>query len=337
MNNVEKEINDIDDLIGKVLAGEATTEEQGRLDAWSNASAENQKYVDQIKTIFDKAASNTVQLNFDTDAAWRKVKSRLKESREEKPAFMMPASPYRSVLRIAASVVLIIGIGLFGYQWLNKPTQTLEAASDNATLENILPDGSTAFLNKKSSLSYEYVPFKKERKVKLKGEGFFEVRHEEEKPFVIEADEVLVRDVGTAFNVKAYPESDTVVVTVKTGEVQIYTLKNTGLNLKMGETGIYSKSLKEFTRLEKADTNVLAYKTGIFSFNNTDLKSVINKVNEVYGITIILENPALASCRLTVNFNSDTVDTIVDVIAETLKLTVTRNGKEILLSGTGCK
>jgi transmembrane sensor len=334
---LEKEINDIDDLIGKVLAGEATPEEQSRLEAWTRVNVENQKYLEQIKAIFEKAASNTVRLNFDTDAAWKKVKSRLRESGKEKPVIMMQSSPYRSVLRIAAGIIFFLGVGIFAYQWFNKPTQTLSVVSDNATLENTLPDGSTAFLNKKSSISYEYVPLKKLRKVKLKGEGFFEVKHEEEKPFVIEADEVLVRDIGTAFNVKAYPESDTVVVTVKTGEVQIYTLKNEGLSLKMGETGIYRKSLKEFTRLEKADTNVLAYKTGVFSFNNSDLKSVINKVSEVYNVTIRLENPDLASCRLTVNFNSDTVDTIVDVIAETLKLTVTRNGNEILLSGAGCK
>ncbi|MEJ0055138.1 MAG: FecR domain-containing protein [Bacteroidota bacterium] len=90
------------------------------------------------------------------------------------------------MLRIAAGIVLLLGIGIFGYQWLNKPTQILEAVSDTTTLENTLPDGSVAFLNKKSSLSYEYIPFKKERKVKLKGEGFFEVRHEKEKQFVIE-------------------------------------------------------------------------------------------------------------------------------------------------------
>ncbi len=334
---MEKEINDIDDLIGKVLADEANAEEQARLKAWSEVSAENQKYIDQIKTIFEKAASNTVQLNFDTDAAWKKVKNKLKESREEKPVFTMKRSPYRSALRIAAGIVFLLGIGIFGYQWLSKPTQTFAATSNDTTTENTLPDGSVAFLNKKSSITYEYTPLKKERKVKLKGEGFFEVKHEEEKPFVIEADEVLVRDIGTAFNIKAYPESDTILVTVKTGEVQIYTLKNKGLDLKMGETGVYRKSLKEFTRLEKADTNVLAYKTGVFSFNNTDLKSVINKINEVYSVTIVLENPALASCRLTVNFNGDTIDTIVEVIAETLKLTVTRNGKEILLSGAGCK
>ena len=58
-------------------------------------------------------------------------------------------------------------------------------------------------------------------------------------------------------------------MTVKTGEVQIYTLNNEGLNLKMGEAGIYRKSLREFSRLEKLDTNALSYKTGVLSFNNT--------------------------------------------------------------------
>ena len=199
-----------------------------------------------------------------------------------------------------------------------------------------MPDGTTAFLNKKSSIVYEYSPRQKTRKVKLKGEGFFEVKHEEEKPFVIEVEEVRVRDIGTAFNVRAYPESDTVEVIVKTGEVQIYTAKNTGLDLKAGETGIYSKRLREFYRLEKIDTNALSYKTGVFSFNNTDLKSVIEKINAVYGSKIKLGNQGLAACRLTVSFHNDTLDTVVDVIAETLKLTMTRKGKEIVLNGPGC-
>ncbi len=332
---MEKEINDIDDLIGKALAGEASVEEKSRLKAWSDLSAENKKYVDQIKTIFDRAASNTVQLNFDTDAAWKKVKARLYETRDDREAHSIQSFNW-SNLRIAASVIIMIGIGYFVYQFNNKPTQTFAFDSDFTTQQDTLPDGSTAFLNKKSSITYEYVRSQKTRRVKLKGEGFFEVKHQEEKPFVIEADEVLVKDIGTSFNVKAYPESDTIVVTVKTGEVQIYTLKNSGLSLKMGETGIYSKRLQEFTRLEKADTNLLAYKTGIFSFNNTDLKSMVDKINEVYDTKIKIESPALGNCRLTVNFHNDTIDTIVEVIAETLNLTVTRDGKEIILNGSGC-
>jgi transmembrane sensor len=334
---VEKEINDIDDLIGKVLAGEATEEEQLRLDNWIGLSDENRQYVEQIKIIFDRAASNTVQLSFDTDAAWNKVKTKLRESREDQRVFTMRHSRRTRFLRIAASIIMLMGVGLFAYIFLDRSKpQTFAFAVDSKVAQDTMPDGSTAFLNKRSSIAYEYTPGKKTRKVKLKGEGFFEVRHEEQKPFIIEAEEVLIRDIGTAFNVRAYPESDTIVVTVKTGEVQIYTLKDEGLNLKMGETGIYSKSLKQFTRLEKIDTNILSYKTGVFSFNSTNLKSVIEKINEVYDVKIKLDSPSLDKCPLTVNFHGDTIDTIVEVIAETLKLTVIKNGNEFILKGTGC-
>ena len=119
---MEKEINDIDDLIGKALVGEASQEEKSRLKAWSDLSAENKKYVDQIKTIFDRAASNTVQLDFDTDAAWKKVKARLYETREDRDAHSIQSFNW-SNLRIAASVIFMIGIGYFVYQFNNKPTR----------------------------------------------------------------------------------------------------------------------------------------------------------------------------------------------------------------------
>ncbi|CAN5156386.1 DUF4974 domain-containing protein [soil metagenome] len=334
---MEKQINDIDDLIGKVLAGEATAEDQLRLNNWIGLSDENRQYVEQIKIIFDRAASNTVQLSFDTDAAWNKVKTKLRKSREDGSAVAMRYSSRARVLRIAASIFMLMVVGLFAYLSLNKSkAETFAFAVDNKAAQDTMPDGSTAFLNKRSSIIYEYTPGKKTRNVKLKGEGFFEVKHEAEKPFIIEAEEVLVRDIGTAFNVRAYPESDTIVVTVKSGEVQIYTLKDQGLNLQMGETGIYSKSLKQFTRLEKIDTNILSYKTGVFSFTSTNLKSVIEKINEVYDVKITLDSPALDKCPLTVNFQGDSIDTIVEVIAETLKLTVIRNGDQIVLKGTGC-
>ncbi len=328
---------DIDDLIGRVLAGEANLDDRRKLDAWLALNPSNREYFSQLETIFNKAAGNTVQLDFDTDAAWKKVKHQLKGDSEVKR--LVPpelSTSYTSVLRMAASIALILGIGYFTYRWGGQPTQTFSIRADVATVQDTLPDGSAAFLNKKSTLSFEYNPRKRTRTAKLQGEGYFQVKHEEEKPFILSAEEVLIQDIGTAFNVKAYPESDTVEVAVQEGEVHIYTLKNTGINLTAGQTGVYSKRSHEFTRLEKADTNVLAYKTRTFSFKNTALESVIQKINEVYGSSIRLTNPALGSCRLTVNFQGDTLDTIVEVIAETMKLTVTRDSDEILLNGSGC-
>lgn len=323
----------MDDLIGKLLAGEATVREQEDVEAWLRLHEANQKYFDQIKTIFDKAASNTIQQQFDTDAAWRKVKGKLDGAGVRRIA---RDNEYWSVLRIAAGMIFV-AVCIFAYRYLTPETETIAIVSDKTTVQDTLPDGSTAFLNKNSQISYEYNSRKKTRKVKLKGEAFFDVKHEEEKPFIIETEEVLIRDLGTTFNVKAYPESNNVEVIVESGEVQIYTLNDDGILLKAGEKGFYDKTLKAFSKIEKIDTNGLAYKTRVFSFNNTDLQSVVEMLNTIYDSKITLGNKALSNCHVTVNFNNDNLDLVVEILAETLNLKVTRNKDEIILDGTGCQ
>lgn len=329
-----KEWDDMDNLIGKCLSGEATAGEKLELEHWLQESKLNQKYFDQAKTIFEKAASAKVETMFDTDAAWNRVRRQLSGS-QHRP-FRLDFAPWLR-LRVAAGIAIVLGVGFFTYQWMRKPIQTFAVVTDRAVVQDTLPDGTLAFLNKKSELSFEYDPGKKSRKVKLKGEAYFSVKHDEEKPFVIETDEVLVRDIGTEFNLKSYPDQDTIEIVVTSGEVQFYTLKNSGLNLKAGEKGVYSKGSKSFYRIERIDTNELAYKTKVFSFNSTDLSSVINLLNEVYETKIELVNPRLRTCRLTANFSEDNPDTIVEVIAETMGLTITRKEDKILLDGKGCE
>jgi transmembrane sensor len=335
---MNEQSNDIDDLIGRVLAGEGGPEEQRELDIWLDNHPDNRAYFSQLKTIFEKAASSAPQLDFDTDAAWKKVRHQLQsDSKVRIVSFGQPAHVSTgAVLRMAASIVIIVGIGFFTYRWLSQPVETFALRTDKTAVLDTLPDGSSAFVNKGSALAFEYSPRKKTRRARLSGEAYFQVKHEDEKPFIISSEDVLIQDIGTAFNVKAYPESDTIEVSVQEGEVHFYTLNDAGLRLTAGEAGAYSKQSHQFMRLEKPDTNVLAYKTQNFSFNNADLGSILQKINEVYGSSIGLQNPALSACRLTVNFQGETIDTIVDVIAETLKLTVTRNGEKIQLDGPGC-
>lgn len=326
----------IEDLIGKVLAGEATAAEKGEVDAFCKASPDNQRYFDQLASIFSRASSSRIKVNFDTDAAWVKVRTKLSGKtdlpKKENDVWLW------GFAKIAAGLALLLASSVFVYQWLNEPVAPVQIAAGTKRVQDTLPDGSTAFLNKKSTLSYVYDSKSSTRKVKLTGEGFFDVKHQEEKPFVIEAEEALIRDIGTTFNVKAYPGSDTVEVVVTSGVVQFYTLSDPGIQINAGETGLYSRKGKSFLRLHRADTNVLAYKTGIFSFHATDLKSVVEQINEVYDSKISLGSDKLADCRLTVSFKNDDLDTIVEVIAETLSLKVVRSdGKQIVLTGPGCQ
>ncbi|MFN8888854.1 MAG: FecR family protein [Cyclobacteriaceae bacterium] len=261
---MEKNFNDIDTLIANVLAGEATASEQQEVEQWISQSEENRIYFNNIKLIFDSAANATVSEKFDEDAAWLNVKSKLNAQQ--------PSGKTRTFYfdwRIAAAIAMIIGVSGLFYLVGEKENQVVTIASTIGTQNDTLPDGSRIFLNKKSEVSFSFHSGSGQRKVKLNGEAFFSVKHEEEKPFIIEADEILVRDIGTEFNLKAYPDKDTIEIVVTEGEVQFYTLKNAGLNLKAGESALYLKSRKEFQRLLKADTNVLAYKTKVFNFRNT--------------------------------------------------------------------
>ena len=332
MDNVR---NDIDELIGKVLAGEGTVQEQETVLKWAKESEANRQYYEHLKTIFEKAAATEIKIQFDTDAAWNKVRKKI----QKEPARVIPLNgnqTFNQVLRIAAGMIVLLGVGYLTYQIIAPAPQILAVVSDSLTRQDTLPDGTTAFLNKKSELTYQYNPREKTRKVVLKGEAYFSVKHEEEKPFVIEADEILVRDIGTEFNLKAYPDKDTIEIIVTHGEVQFYTRLDSGLNLQAGEKAIYSKRNKQFYRIDKPDTNALAYKTKVFSFNNTDLRSVVNLLNEVYDSKIKLANEKLYSCRLTANFKEDNASIIAEVIAETMGLTLTRKENEIILDGKGC-
>ena len=326
MNN---EKFDIDDLIGKVLSVEATLHEAREVEAWRSASAKNEKYYADLELIFSKAASNQVKIDFDADEAWKKVQRKLIKT---KTINWQP-------LRMAAGIVLLTAAGIFGYRFVKQEKiQTLTLSAQNKVVHDTLPDGSTAVLNKQSSIEFEYNPREKTRKVKLKGEGFFEVKHEETKPFVIQADEALVRDIGTAFNIKSYPDKDTVEVVVESGVVQFYTLSDPGMTISAGETGFYSKSTKTFSKLAKADTNVLAYKTRVFAFHATDLRSAIERINEVYDSKIKLANDIIANCQVTVTFRNNELDEIVEILAETMGLTIERTDQnEIILNGQKCQ
>ncbi|MEQ8363228.1 MAG: FecR domain-containing protein [Cyclobacteriaceae bacterium] len=329
---MKEAFNHIDDLLGKYLSGEASEQERAQVEDWIAINDANKAQFDHFKLIFDRARLVKHTQVFDTDKAWLRVKSRMVKPSAK--TVQLPA--YWNVLRIAAILIVTAGVSYFAYQWMNVPDQVIAIVAQKEIVRDTLPDGSLAVLNKSSSIKYTYNTSSNQRKVKLEGEAFFDVKHQEDKPFIIEANEVIIEDIGTTFNVSAFPDSPTIEVYVETGEVAFYTLKDTGLNLVAGETGVYHKANKSFARLLRTDTNRLAYKTGIFSFRNADLETIVNDLNSVYEAQIRLSSEAIKTCRLNVAFKNERLEDIVEIIAETLRLTVTREGEDYVLNGNGC-
>jgi len=326
--------NDIDDLIGKYLAGEASPEESAFIQQWLLTGEANQKYFDQLRTIFEKASTVQPLQEFDTDAAWQRLKSKLKNDDQKVRSLPQPQTGF-SFLKIAASIIIVFGVGFFFYKLSSNRSADVEVVADQKTKGDTLPDGSRVFLNKKTKLEYAYDKKKKTHKVKLRGEAYFNIHHEDDKKFLVETEGIYIRDIGTTFNVTAYPESNTVEVVVVEGEVEFFTDNNPGIRLKANGKGVYDKTTKTFS-IEQPENNTLAYKTKFFSFSDSDLGAVVAELNNVYEKKIVI-NDALKTCRLTVSFNEETIEEIAAVLAETLNLTVKEKANEIVLEGQGCE
>jgi ferric-dicitrate binding protein FerR (iron transport regulator) len=333
LNNVP---GHIDELISKYLAGEASHEEVSLVDTWAATHEENKKYLQQLAFIFRKAPEIQAWQDFDTDAAWSKMRNRIKE-KSGKTVPLQPQRPF-GFLRIAASIILVLGFGYAIYQIadnVSADAPSIAVVSSKETKSDTLPDGSNVFLNKLTEVDYAFDKKQKLHKVKLKGEAYFHVKHEDDKKFLVEAEGLYIRDIGTSFNVKAYPDGTTIEVVVEEGEVQFFSDENPGVYLKAGGRGIYNKKDKTFT-VEAPEANMLAYKTKFFSFSNANLLEVVTALNDVYDQKIILSKN-LEACHLTVSFNNETLSEISNIIGETLGLTVTVSPDGFLLEGNGCE
>jgi transmembrane sensor len=238
-------------------------------------------------------------------------------------------------IKLAASVVLVITAGFLLYQNFLTEQDVRSLSTTLDSKNNVLPDGSDVFMNKNSALVYGYDPVKKIRKTTLTGEAYFKIAENPDRDFIIQVDDLFIKDIGTAFNVRAYPQSDSVSVYVESGEVVIYT-ETDSLHIRATETGNYRKSLNLFSKTTQNNQNVLAYKTQVLIFDNAQLGEVIEAVNEVYDRKLKLGTKELERCRITVTFKHESIEVIAEVIAETLSLTLEKTNPEIIFNGNGC-
>ena len=106
--------------------------------------------------------------------------------------------------------------------------------------------------------------------------------------------------------------------------------------MKAGSGGTYHKRQKELTLLASADPNKISWKTRELYFEGSTLQEVAELLNRVYGAELVIVNPGLSSCEITVTFKDQSLDAILTVLEKTLDLDISRSGDKIRLDGKGC-
>jgi ferric-dicitrate binding protein FerR (iron transport regulator) len=198
-------------------------------------------------------------------------------------------------------------------------------------LESTLPDGTQVALNAGSSLKYPENFKGKEREVILQGEAFFDVTHDEKKTFVIKAQELQIKVLGTSFYVNTQRNENTIEVVLMKGSVQL-DFNEKQMVLKPGDKAIILKHHGEIVRQENNDPNLLSWKTKIMQFTDTPLHEIVEVLENVYHKDIVVLTPEINNRVVTATFEGQSLEAVLLVLQSTINIAAKPNGNRIELS-----
>jgi ferric-dicitrate binding protein FerR (iron transport regulator) len=328
-------------LLAKYISGEATREENKKVNAWLEEDESHLDVYLQLTSTLQKSGylKNEGQ---STQKAWKDIYSRVKAGKTITPGGSYNFKNIFTRPGVAAAVVFfILAMGWIVSRTIifNEQYTTIENTAAPGQVEfAYLPDSSRVFLNNTSSIKYAPGYDDNERRVILSGEAFFEVKRDISRPFIVETNDTEVKVLGTSFNVSAYPENNFTRIIVTEGKVAITSSpgQRQGEILKRGMKATLEKSSKTIHTASLENYNEIAWKTKMLEFRETPLNIVIDHVNSAYQGNIQLEGEGLKNCKFTGSFNNQSLESIIDILSVAFSLKKESDKKSIILTGDGC-
>ncbi len=286
---------------------------------------------------------------------WNKIEGNI----NEKETFILYSLSWKH-WTTAASILLVLG---FGFWWKTKPNpkntlgyteligqnpQHLKETINNtsAELSVKLPDGSKAILKPNSRLSYQKSFEGNFREVYLAGEAFFEVTKNPKKPFMVYANGLVTKVLGTSFSVKAFESDKEVIVNVKTGKVSVYAQKTSpdqdpetnGMVLTPNQKVIFGKDNERLTRtlIEKPVLLLTSEELQQFSFKDAPVEQIFTVLEKAYGAKIIYDKDAMINCHLTTALTNETLFEKLDIICAGIEASYKVVDAQVIIASNGC-
>ncbi|MDR1562869.1 MAG: FecR domain-containing protein [Dysgonamonadaceae bacterium] len=266
-------------LLRKFLLGKSSPEEDRQLDRW-----------------YGESSLPDIRLSV---AEWREIKERIWyriEGRIHKTPILLYLRVIRSVAASVAAALLIASFWFFlqeGNTGNRQSEQTLLAQVTEKTatgeIRQIhLPDGTSVWLNDRTSLRYDGHFGNKSREVILEGEAFFDVARDTERPFIVHAGATNTQVLGTSFNIKSYPD-ERQQITVATGQVSVEILFNESRQYReLHPSGRleFDPDRKTVSQHQVNVKNLTAWRDNKLVFDRLPLRDVAKILERKYGVSI---------------------------------------------------
>jgi len=323
------------ELTRKLLSGAISPEELEELNEWYDTNPLNEASL--LETDNQKSTKE-------------KVWSRLEKNMlvRQKQHFTIRLQP---LLKIGVAAMIFAGLTL-GFVYLSdSPHENMPVVNyvDKVNPEGKrssfqLPDGSRVWLNAKSHLRYPLQFAENHRDIILKGEAYFEVVRNELQPFVVHAGKLTTTVLGTAFNVKSFPQGTT-TVTVAEGKVQVAkqdTNDNTTphgkeVTLTPNQQVVYDPNVQAFEKKEVNSALFLTWKEDALRFDEIPLKEVAIMIEQWYDVEVTLSDKALENCIILGKHSHESLENVLEAIRFALNIEYEINNQKVIIRGRGCE
>ncbi|RYF99911.1 MAG: DUF4974 domain-containing protein, partial [Chitinophagaceae bacterium] len=250
-----------------------------------------------------------------------------------------------AILLVSVSILVYYtnsgrNVSMISSSVVSNPAANGELMTVSTTTEHqrvMLPDGSVVILNRNSSITYPKT-FSSQRSVELKGEGYFDIKHDEHSRFTVTANKIKTVVLGTAFNIKAYDADQDIEVTVTRGKVGIQDQDKTLAILVPNQQIVYNKTAsKSSMKTVVARKTVLWQQSDIF-FDDVSMEEAVSVLAKKFGTSIVFSNEGSKKCRFSATFlKGESLPEILKVICSFNNAQYQNSPGGITISGEGCE
>ncbi|WPP50349.1 FecR family protein [Catalinimonas niigatensis] len=226
-------------------------------------------------------------------------------------------------IRVAASLLLLMLGGMSAW-YITQPEEVhdkepvslvVKRTQKGEKLTVKLPDGTMVKLNSNSILVFPAAFDTYKRYVKLEGEAFFDVVKDADRPFTIMSDHVQTKVLGTSFNVRAYDDEADLLVAVVSGEVSVKGKESEAVLLSPNEVGYYYKTDSSLSMRQQDVSDLIAWRHNILIFDEDPAEEVWKKLENWYGVHIIVEDRQNIVGRYSGRFYNESLERVLDGIS----------------------
>lgn len=276
-----------DELLFRYFSNEASAEEVAQIEQWLEEDPARQSEFDSAHYLFNAMILHSDELSKMTTPGALEKTSRKSKVR-------------RLVYRYAAAAAAVVIAGLSGvfvereinYNKMTAQTNVLEVPAGQR-MSVTLSDGTQVQLNGNSRIEYPVIFSRKQRNVKLSGEAFFEVKHDERHPFIVETFASKVEVLGTRFNVYADEASEYFSAALVDGKVKVTTNDETAEQVVLAPDEMV-RFVNNHLVVTKVDAeNLISWTEGYVNLADTDFESLMRRFENVYGVKIVIERETM--------------------------------------------